>query len=209
MIPMQIHVSTHPLAQHLLTTLRDKSTDPHRFRHAAKTLSTILAIESTTNLQLNEKEIETPIEKTMGKTLAQGLACVPVLRAGLSMLEPVLEIFPDVAVGYVGLQRDHDTAIAAKYYENLPNMRGKVALCLDPMLATGGSATDAIHLIKEQNPDRVIMVCVVAAPEGVQRLNQAHPDVEIYTASLDRQLNDLKYIMPGLGDYGDRLYGTL
>ncbi len=205
---MALYVSQHPLALHLLTTLRDKTTDPHRFRHAARTLSTILAIESTTNLITAAKAIETPVEKTLGKTLLQGLACVPVLRAGLSMLEPVLEIFPDVAVGYIGLQRDHDTAIAAKYYENLPNMEGKVALCLDPMLATGGSASDAITLIKSQNPVQIKMVCVVAAPEGVNKLQKDHPDVDIYTASLDRELNSQKYILPGLGDFGDRLYGT-
>lgn len=206
---MALSVSQHPLSQHLLTTLRDKETDPHTFRHAARTLSTILAIESTQNLALSNKIIETPLEQAECKVLATGLACVPVLRAGLSMLEPVLEVFPDVAVGYIGLQRDHKTAIAAKYYENLPEMAGRVALCLDPMLATGGSATDAITLIKSHCPVRVVMVCVVAAPEGVAQLQGAHPDVDIYTAGLDRELNDSKYILPGLGDYGDRLYGTL
>lgn len=206
---MSVRIVEHPLSRHLLARLRDKNTGPHEFRSAARTLSALLAIESTRGLELSPVEVETPLERTPCHTLAQGLACVPVLRAGLSMLEPFLEIFPDVAVGYIGLERDHDTAVAAKYYEKLPAMQNRVAYCLDPMLATGGSATDAITNIKAQNPVKVIMVSVVAAPEGVDRLLSAHPDVTVYTAALDRTLNDVKYILPGLGDYGDRLYGTL
>lgn len=206
---MPLHVCDHPLAQHLLARLRDAETDPHEFRRAARTLSTLLAIESTRRLPVREETVQTPLEPTRALMLASGLACVPVLRAGLSMLEPFLEVFPDVAVGYVGLERDHVTAVASQYYQNLPDMTGKVAICLDPMLATGGSASNAISLIKAKNPVRVMMVCVVAAPEGVSRLEGAHPDVEIFTAALDRELNPQKYILPGLGDYGDRLYGTL
>lgn len=205
---MPIHVSEHPLAQHLLTRLRSTETGPQDFRQAARTLSTLLAIESTQNLPKKNLQINTPLEKMNAQVLGSGLACVPVLRAGLSMLEPFLEVFPDVAVGYIGLQRDHRTAVASRYYENLPNMENRIAVCLDPMLATGGSASDAISLIKEANPLKVIMVCVVAAPEGVSRLTNDHPEVEIFTAALDRELNDQKYILPGLGDYGDRLYGT-
>ncbi|MEZ5162682.1 MAG: uracil phosphoribosyltransferase [Fimbriimonadaceae bacterium] len=148
------------------------------------------------------------MEVTKGSRLENGLAAVPILRAGLSMLEPLLELFPDVAVGYIGLERDHETAEASRYYCKLPKLDGKVAVCLDPMLATGGSAAKAIELIKEGGPKRVVMVSVVAAPEGVEKLQAAHPDVPIYTAGLDRQLNPNKYILPGLGDYGDRLYGT-
>ncbi|HVL38660.1 MAG TPA: uracil phosphoribosyltransferase, partial [Fimbriimonadaceae bacterium] len=143
------------------------------------------------------------------RVLGQPLAVVPVLRAGLGMLEPITDLFPDVSVGYIGLERHHDTAIAHSYYSKLPVLSGKYTLCVDPMLATGGSASQAISLIKTHGPDRVVMVSVVSAPEGVRRLERDHPEVEIFTAALDRQLNEQKYILPGLGDYGDRLYGTL
>lgn len=206
---MAFHVSTHPLAQQLLSQLRNKSTGPQEFRRSARVLSTLLAIESTVGLPLKSVKIDTPLEETTVEKLAVGLACVPVLRAGLSMLEPFLELYEDVAVGYIGLERDHVTAVARQYYENMPDMNGRIAVCLDPMLATGGSASNAITLIKNHKPDRVIMVAVVAAPEGVSRLRADHPDVEIYAAALDRELNEKMYILPGLGDYGDRLYGTI
>ncbi|MCB0825997.1 MAG: uracil phosphoribosyltransferase [Armatimonadetes bacterium] len=205
---MGLHVSTHPLTAHLLTVLRDVTTPPSAFRSAARTLSTILSLEATADLESEAVSVQTPLEVTKGSRLENGLAAVPILRAGLSMLEPLLELFPDVAVGYIGLERDHETAEASRYYCKLPKLDGKVAVCLDPMLATGGSAAKAIELIKEGGPKRVVMVSVVAAPEGVEKLQAVHPDVPIYTAGLDRQLNPNKYILPGLGDYGDRLYGT-
>ncbi|HTQ10552.1 MAG TPA: uracil phosphoribosyltransferase, partial [Fimbriimonadaceae bacterium] len=133
---------------------------------------------------------------------------VPVLRAGLGMLEPAVQLFPDVAVGYIGLERHEATAIAHSYYSKLPNLEGKYTLCLDPMLATGGSASQAISLIKLHKPARAVMVSIVAAPDGIARLEESHPDVLIVTAAKDRCLNDRKYIVPGLGDFGDRLYGT-
>jgi uracil phosphoribosyltransferase len=140
--------------------------------------------------------------------LDQSLAVVPVLRAGLGMLEPAVELFPEVAVGYIGLERHEDTAIAKSYYCKLPDLRGKYTLCLDPMLATGGSASQALNLIKEKGADTCVMVCVVAAPEGVAKLEADHPSIRIITAGLDEGLNDRKYIVPGLGDFGDRLYAT-
>ncbi|ARU40492.1 uracil phosphoribosyltransferase [Armatimonadetes bacterium Uphvl-Ar1] len=206
---MSVHVSTHPLAHHLLANLRNTSTDPQTFRRSAKILSTILALESTVTLPVKSSQVQTPLETTDAITLRTPLAVIPILRAGLSMLEPFLELFPDVAVGYVGLERDEKTAKASSYYCKLPNLTEKVAIVVDPMLATGGSASQAIKLVKAESPHSVILVSVVAAPEGVAKMNEDHPDVPIYVAALDRELNEKKYILPGLGDYGDRLFGTL
>jgi uracil phosphoribosyltransferase len=206
---MTVHVSTHPLAAHLLANLRDKTTDPQTFRRSAKILSTILALESTQSLPIASTKVETPLEETHAIKLGAPLAVIPILRAGLSMLEPFLELFPDVAVGYVGLERNEATAEASSYYCKLPKLENKVAIIVDPMLATGGSASQAISLVKAENPLSIILVSVVAAPEGAERMHADHPDVPIYVAALDRELNDKKYILPGLGDYGDRLFGTL
>ncbi|MBN8689666.1 MAG: uracil phosphoribosyltransferase [Armatimonadetes bacterium] len=206
---MALHVVDHPLARHLLTTLRDVECEPQRFRIAARTLSTILILEATRSMKLTERKVRTPLEEMTDASLGQGLAVVPVLRAGLSMLEPALEIFPDVAVGYIGLERNERTAVAHSYYCKLPVLKGKFTLCLDPMLATGGSASQAITLLKESGADKIVMVSVISAPDGVETLQNDHPEVEVYTAALDRELNIMKYIVPGLGDFGDRLYGTM
>lgn len=205
---MALQVLHHPLASHLLAGLRDRSTPPEQFRRLSKNLTTLLALQATYGIATKEAEVATPLEKTECKVLAQPLAVVPVLRAGLGMLEPIVELFPEVAVGYIGLERQEETAIAHSYYSKLPSLEGKFTLCVDPMLATGGSASQALALIKHQRPSKIVMVCVVAAPEGVSRLQHDHPDVPIVAASLDRELNDRKYILPGLGDYGDRLYAT-
>ena len=205
---MSLHVVDHPLARHLLTGLRDRETPPDQFRRLAHTLSTILILEATREVSLREGSVTTPLESTDGHRIGQSLAVVPILRAGMSMLDPALRLFPQVAVGYVGLERAHDTAIAHSYYCKLPPLSGRFTLCCDPMLATGGSASQAISLLKAHGAEQIVMVCVVAAPEGVDRLVEDHPDVPIYTAALDRELSDKKYILPGLGDYGDRLYGT-
>lgn len=175
----------------------------------AKTLTTLLVVEATKAVPTRKQTIETPLESCEVDVLDGGLAVVPVLRAGLGMLEPIVELFPDVAVGYVGLERHHDTAIAHSYYCKLPQLEDRFTLCVDPMLATGGSASQAISLIKAAGAKQVVMVSVVAAPEGVAKLESAHPEIEIFTAALDRGLNEKKYILPGLGDFGDRLYGTL
>lgn len=201
-------VLDHPLAGHLLAGLRDKETRPDRFRQLARVLTTLLVLEATRDIRTKTVEVETPIERTTERVIDESLAVVPILRAGLGMLEPAVQLFPDVAVGYIGLERHEATAIAHSYYSKLPNLAGKFTLCLDPMLATGGSAAQAISLIKLHGPARVVMVSVVAAPEGVTTLEETHPDVRIVTAACDRCLNGRKYIVPGLGDFGDRLYGT-
>ncbi len=175
----------------------------------AKRLTTLLALEATRGIRTKSVDVATPLETAPQRVLDQTLAVVPVLRAGLGMLEPIVELFPEVSIGYIGLERHEDTAIAHSYYCKLPALEGKYVLCVDPMLATGGSAAQAISLLKAHGAQSIQMVCVVAAPEGVGRLLEAHPDVPVYTAALDRGLNDRKYILPGLGDFGDRLYGTL
>jgi len=201
-------VVDHPLAAHLLTQLRDRATHPSVFRTLTRRLTTVLVLEATRDLPAAPREVETPLERTEGTELAPGPVAVPVLRAGLGMLEAVTDLFPGVSVGYIGLERDERTLEPSSYYEKLPPMEGKHALLLDPMLATGGTATRACAAIAARDAASVRMVCIVAAPEGVKRLEEAHPDVAIFTASLDRQLNDAGYILPGLGDFGDRLYGT-
>lgn len=206
---MSVNVVNHPLASHYLSQLRDRETPPERFRQLAKHLTTLLLIEATRCLQQKDAIVTTPIKETTTKILSEGIAAVPILRAGLSMLEPVLELFPDVKVGYVGLERHEDTAVARSYYMKLPNLDGRYTLCLDPMLATGGSAAQAIGQLKYAGAKQVAMVCVLAAPEGIEFLQAQHSDVAIYTASVDEKLNDKKYIVPGLGDFGDRLYGTM
>lgn len=206
---MAVHVVDHPLAQHCLGQLRDVATPPEQFRRLSRHLTTLLVIEATRSLVQVEETVITPIQNTRVKVLGEGLAAVPILRAGLSMLEPVLELFPDVAVGYVGLERNEDTAEARRYYMKLPRLEGRFCLALDPMLATGGSAAKAITELKANGTKKVTMVCVISAPEGIEFLQREHPDVEIFTASVDERLNDKKYIVPGLGDFGDRLYGTM
>lgn len=205
---MPLHVLQHPLAHHVLTHLRDKTTKPVLFRTLSYQISLLLALEATRDLATEGREIETPLEQMRGRVLARPLVVVPILRAGLGMLQPFHDVFPDVSVGYVGLERDHLTAIARSYYCKLPPLANARVLVVDPMLATGGSAAQALTLVKAQGATEVGFVCIVAAPEGVAVVQQAHPDVPIHAGALDRQLNDRKYILPGLGDFGDRLYGT-
>ncbi len=201
-------VVDHPLAVHLLTELRDLATRPPVFRTLTRRLTTVLVLEATRDLPTATRAVETPMEATEGGRLASNIVVIPILRAGLGMLEAVTDLFPGVSVGYIGLERDERTLQPTSYYEKLPPMGGRHAILLDPMLATGGSATRACTAIRAREPDSVRMVCIVAAPEGVKALEEAHPDVQVYTASLDRQLNDRGYILPGLGDFGDRLYDT-
>ena len=205
---MPLRLLDHPLASHLMAGLRDRETTPERFRHFSRVLTSLLVVEATREIETRRIVIDTPIERTDGLILDQVLAVVPILRAGLGMLESAVQLFPDVAVGYIGLERHEDTAVAHSYYSKLPNLEGKYTLCLDPMLATGGSASQAINLIKAHGPAKVVMVCIVAAPEGIAKLEQEHPEVLIVAAARDRCLDDRKYIVPGLGDFGDRLYGT-
>ncbi len=205
---MPLTVLEHALAAHLLTRLRDETTLPEAFRPLTRALTQILVVEATRTLPTETITIKTPLEETPGTRLSDSLAVVPILRAGLGMLEPVIQILPDCAVGYVGLERDETTAVATSYYCKLPTMKDKTVLLLDPMLATGGSAAWAVNRLYEEGAEQVILLCIVAAPEGVEHLHTTFPQLHIVAAALDRQLNSKKYIMPGLGDFGDRLFGT-
>jgi uracil phosphoribosyltransferase len=209
---MPLRVLDHPLAAHIITHLRDKTTKPATFRTLAYQISLLLAIEATSDLETQAKEIDTPLERMTGRELAhETLIVVPILRAGLGMVQPFSDIFPDVSVGYIGLERDHETAKPRSYYCKLPPLTGRAAhhvFVVDPMLATGGSAVAALNVVKEQGAVRPTLVSIVSAPEGVAEVEKHHPDTTIHTAALDRGLNARKYILPGLGDFGDRLYGT-
>jgi len=203
-----LHVLNHPLGDHLLTRLRDETTEPATFRTLAYRVGLLLALEATRDLATEDRVINTPMEKHTGRVLAQPLAVIPILRAGLGMLQPFTDLFPDVSVGYVGLERDHTTAVARSYYQKLPPLKGKRVLIVDPMLATGGSAIHALNTVHAAGATEISLVCIVAAPEGVKAVETAYPNIAIFTGAVDRELNDKKYILPGLGDFGDRLYGT-
>ena len=205
---MQIEVVQHPLVKHILTRLRDASTEPAQFRALARQLTLLLAVDATRDLPVREHTVQTPLEPTQGHSLAQPIVAVPILRAGLGMLEAITELFTDVRVGYIGLERDETTAVARAYYCKLPPIGASRVLLLDPMLATGGSAAQAVEVLLKAGAQDIVHVCVVAAPEGVRLLNERFPQVRIVAASIDRGLNDRKFILPGLGDFGDRLYGT-
>ena len=205
---MQIEVVQHPLVKHILTRLRDATTEPAQFRALARQLTLLLAVEATRDLPVREHTVQTPLEPTQGYSLAQPIVAVPILRAGLGMLEAITELFTEVRVGYIGLERDETTAIARAYYCKLPPIGASRVLLLDPMLATGGSAAQAIEVLLKAGAQDIVHICVVAAPEGVRLLNERFPQVRIVAASIDRGLNDRKFILPGLGDFGDRLYGT-
>jgi uracil phosphoribosyltransferase len=201
-------VVDHPLAEHLLMALRDRATRPAFFRSLTKRLTTILMIEAARDLPTRPHSVMTPLEEAVGRVLVEPIVAVPILRAGLGMLDAVVELFPEVRVGYLGLERDDATFQPSEYYAKLPNLDDAVTFVLDPMLATGGSARAALDSVKGAGARWVRMVSVVSAPEGVKVLEEAHPDVEVFTASVDRELNDRAYILPGLGDFGDRLFGT-
>jgi uracil phosphoribosyltransferase len=200
-------VVDHPLAGHLLAQLRDEGTEPPVFRTLAKRLAFAIALEAIRELPTTDIRVRTPLEETDGRVLGD-LVAVPILRAGLGMLEAVTELFPEVAVGYIGLERDEASLEPQSYYRKLPPVRGRHVLVLDPMLATGGSGSAATGAVKEGGPASIAFVCVVAAPEGIRKMEADHPDVPIFTAAIDRQLNERGYIVPGLGDFGDRLFGT-
>jgi uracil phosphoribosyltransferase len=203
-----LHVLNHPLGEHILTHLRDRTTKPATFRTLAYQISLLLALEVTRDLATEDHAIDTPLEKTTGRVLAQPLAVIPILRAGLGMVQPFTDLFPDVSVGYVGLERDHFTAVARSYYQKLPPLAGKRVIAVDPMLATGGSAVQALDALLAEGATDLYLVCIVASPDGVRTVQAAHPTVPIFTAAIDRELSVRKYILPGLGDFGDRLYGT-
>jgi len=203
-----LKVSKHPLVADSLVGLRDRATEPEEFRELARKVITLLLYEATADLRVRHTTVQTPLKEAPATLVEREVVAIPVLRAGLGILGPALELLPRVSVGYIGLERDEETAVARIYYQKLPNLVDKVPLLLDPMLATGGSAAQALDLIKEAGGKDTRMVCIVAAPEGVKVLEERHPEVDVYTAALDERLNDRAYIVPGLGDFGDRLFGT-
>jgi uracil phosphoribosyltransferase len=201
-------VVDHPLAATMLTALRDASTPPPLFRLLAKRLSLVLAMEATRAVPTTPRKVTTPLAEAEGTSFAAPMVAVPILRAGLGMLEAVTELFPEVPVGYIGLERDHATFQPSTYYSKLPPLEGAYVLLLDPMLATGGSAAAACTSLFAARPAKVTLLSVVAAPEGIERLAAEHPALDVVTAAVDERLNDAAYIVPGLGDFGDRLFGT-
>jgi uracil phosphoribosyltransferase len=206
---MPLHVSRHPVVRHSLAGLRDERTSPEEFRSLARQAITFLLYEATRELPVREGTVRTPLADAPAARVEAEVVAIPVLRAGLGLLGPVLELLPRVSVGYIGLERDERTAVARIYYNKLPALAGKVPLLLDPMLATGGSAVQAADLIAEAGGAGTRMICVVAAPEGVRALEERHPEVDVFAAALDDGLNDWAFIVPGLGDFGDRLFGTV
>lgn len=198
----------HPVVEDVLTALRDASTRAEDFRRLTRKISILLSFEASRDLRTREVEVETPLERTPGRQLAAEIVLVPVLRAGMGMLEALLDIFPGATVGYVGLERDEQTAVARRYYCKLPNLPDRCVFLLDPMLATGGSALAAVEALREQGARSIRLLCIVAAPEGISLLEDQCPELDIYAAAVDRELNERKFILPGLGDFGDRLFGT-
>ncbi|EAD1311981.1 uracil phosphoribosyltransferase [Listeria monocytogenes] len=205
-----VHVINHPLVQHKLTIIRDKNTGTKAFRELVDEVATLMAYEITRDMELEDIQVETPLQTTTAKTLTgKKLGIVPILRAGLGMQDGILKLIPAAKVGHVGLYRDHDTLEPVEYFVKLPSdVKERLFIVVDPMLATGGSAIMAIDCLKKRGARNMKFMCLVAAPEGVKALQDAHPDVEIYVAGLDEKLDENGYIRPGLGDAGDRLFGT-
>lgn len=206
----KFQVIDHPLIQHKLTIIRDKNTGTKIFREVVNEIAMLMAYEVSRDMPLEDIEIETPIEKTVQKTLSgKKVAIVPILRAGIGMVDGILELIPAAKVGHIGLFRDEETLEPHEYFFKMPeDIAARQLFVVDPMLATGGSAIMAIDSLKQRGASNIKFVCLVAAPEGVKALQEAHPDIDIYTAALDERLNDHGYIEPGLGDAGDRLFGT-
>lgn len=201
--------SKHPLVAHKLSRLRDKNTEPKKFRELVREIAGLLAYEATANLQTSEVEIETPLEKMKARQLQEKIGLVPVLRAGLGMVEGIWELMPSAEVWHIGLYRDEKTLQPVEYYNKLPiDPRVSVCLILDPMLATGGSATATADILKKWGVKKIKYVGLIAAPEGIKAMQTAHPDIDIYVAAIDSHLNEKGYIVPGLGDAGDRQFGT-
>ena len=210
---MEVHILNHPLIAHKLTILRDKRTGTKEFRELVGEISEMLLYESMKDMPLEDKEIETPMAKMTGKVIDENkLAFIPILRAGTGMLDGLIKVIPNAKIGHIGMYRNEETLKPVKYYYKVPkDISKRIVYVLDPMLATGGSSIDAITMIKEDanNPNlKIKFLCIIAAPEGIKALQEAHPDVEIYAAAQDERLNEIGYIVPGLGDAGDRIFGT-
>ena len=209
-MPRTVHVFDHPLVQHKLTLMRRKETSTTSFRRLLNEIGSLMAYEVTREMPTHALEIETPMERMTGRVIdGKKLVFVPILRAGTGLLDGFLSVVPGARVGHIGLYRDPKTLVAIEYYFKMPGgMAERDAIVLDPMLATGHSAVAAVERLKETKPRSIRFVCLVSCPEGLRAFQQAHPDVPVYTAAIDRQLNDHGYILPGLGDAGDRIFGT-
>ena len=206
----QVHVMEHPLILHKISMLRNKDTSVKDFRELVYEISLLMGYEATRDLELTEQIVETPLAKTMGKFIDKQVALVPILRAGLGMVEALMSVIPAAKVGHIGLYRDHETLEPVEYYCKLPpDIAQRQVLVLDPMLATGGSSAAAIDFIKKRGAQRIKLMCIIASPEGVEAVKKAHPDVEVFCGTVDEKLNEHGYIVPGLGDAGDRLFGTI
>lgn len=207
----KVHELTHPLIQHKLTFIRDKSTGPKEFRELVEEVTMLMTYEVTKNMPLEEITIETPVRTTKSKVISgRKVGLVPILRAGLGMVEGMLKMIPAAKVGHIGLYRDPETLLPVEYYCKMPpDIAKRDLFVLDPMLATGGSASMAIDFLKEKGADSIKLVSLIAAPEGIKFVTDKHPDVDIYVAAIDEKLNDHGYIVPGLGDAGDRIFGTI
>ena len=206
---MALHIIDHPLVQHKLTIMRDKRTSTKKFRELLKEISLFMGYEVTRDFPIIHEEIETPLQKMNAPKIAgKKVVIAPVLRAGLGMVDGLMQLIPSARVGHIGLYRDEETCKPVFYYYKMPTDKSRLVIVTDPMLATGGSACDAIRRLKEDGYTSIRLMCLVAAPEGVKAVNDAHPDVDIYVASLDECLNEKNYILPGLGDAGDRIIGT-
>ena len=201
---------THPCIQHKLALIRDRDTGHKKFRELATEITMFVCYEALRNLKVRDVEVETPLTTTTCQMLDEQIIVVPILRAGVGMLDGILSLVPSARVGFVGLERDEETAEALTYYEKLPRQVTQgINIIVDPMVATGGSTVAAIDKLKSKGAQRIIVACIVTCPAGLEAVHEAHPDVQVYAASIDAELNEKKYIVPGLGDAGDRLYGTL
>ncbi|NOX87697.1 MAG: uracil phosphoribosyltransferase [Calditrichaeota bacterium] len=204
-----LHIIEHPLLKAKLSVLRDKNTNRRQFRQTLSEIAMLMTYDITRNIPVYEVEVETPLEKTKGITLHREVTLVPILRAGLGMIDGILELIPNARVGHIGVYRDKKTLKPVEYYLKLPdNVEETFVILVDPMLATGGSALAAIEILKQRGIKELNFLCLVAAPEGVKAVHDRFPDIKIFTAALDRELNEHGYILPGLGDAGDRLFGT-
>jgi uracil phosphoribosyltransferase len=205
-----VHIVDHPLVQDALLQLRDERTDPETFRRLATRVSLLLVMEATRDLPTTAATVRTPLTECEGRRITKDVVVVPVLRAGLGMLDAVVELLPGARVGHLGLQRDEATAVASQYYSKLPRgLDRSYVIMIDPMLATGGSAIAALDLLRQAGAADIRIVCIVSAPEGIAVVERQHPTVDIYTPAIDQGLNAHKFIVPGLGDFGDRLFGTV
>ena len=206
----EVFVNRHPLVQHKITRLRDKTTGTNEFRSLVEEISMLMGYEALADLETEDIEVETPLERTPSLVIAgRKMAVVPILRAGLGMVNGIQALVPTAKIGHIGLYRDPESHEPVEYYCKLPTpIEERTIVVTDPMLATGGSACDAIRMIKQHGGKKIKFMCIIAAPEGLERLQKAHPDIQIYVGHLDRQLNEHAYILPGLGDAGDRIFGT-